>query len=176
MREPPALFVRQAIIARRPGIDLDIVDVGDAAFGQGRSETRIGSGHLADQHDVVEQNTRPRAGHMPPIDNLISDEIYPALPDLTIAAIERAHEGFAGKAHPWAEAVHHALVRFAQADGLEQHAGSEIMGGPHRGRRETDLARRQRVERMGRPSNGSGFCNAILHADPLDVGLKKQSG
>ena len=103
VREPPALLVRQAVIAGRPGVDLDVVDVGDAAFGQRRPKARIGPGHFADQSDVVDQDARPHAGHMPPVDDLIRDEIDPRLEDLAIGAVERADEGLARKGRPGLE-------------------------------------------------------------------------
>ena len=73
------------------------------------------------------------------------------------------------KAAPGLAVVHHALVRFVQADGLEHHARPEIVRCAHSRRGAADLVRRQRVQRMLRRCNGASFCNGIQHEDPLDV-------
>ena len=95
MAEPPALLVRQAVVAGRPGIDLDVLEVGDAALGERRPEARIGPGDFADQRDVVDQDARPHARHVPPVDDPVGDEIDPCLEDLAVGAVEGADEGLA---------------------------------------------------------------------------------
>ena len=97
VREPPAFLIWQSVIACRPGVDLNIFDVSNATFGQCRSKTRIGSGHFSHQSYVIEQDTWPHAGHMPPIDDPIRDEIDPGFPDFAIGPVESAHERLARK-------------------------------------------------------------------------------
>ena len=173
VRQPPALLVRQPIVAGRPGIDLDILDVDNAAPGQCRAKAGIGPGHLAHQRDVVDQDPRPDAGNVPPVDNLVRDEVDPGFPDLAVGTVEGADERLARKRCAGAKALHHALVRFVQGDGLEHHAGPEIVGRADSRGRTADLARRQRIERMIGRRVRAGLGDGIGHAASLDVRYRR---
>ena len=150
MREPAAFFVRQAIIARRPGVDLNLFNVGDTAPDQRRPKTWIGPGHFSHEKDVVDQDTRPHAGHMPPIDDPIRDKIDSGFPDLAVGPVESAHKGLTRKDRPRLYVKHRALVGFVQADGLKHHTRPEIMRCTYGGCGAADFIRCQWIQRMPR--------------------------
>ena len=124
---------------------MNVFDIGDAALGQCLPKPRIGPGHFPDQSYVIQQNAGPNAGNVPPVDDLICDEIDPRFPNLAISSVEGTNERFAWKRRSRAETLHRAFFRFVQRDGLEHHARSEIVLGPNCSGRAANLARRQRI-------------------------------
>jgi hypothetical protein len=165
-REPPALFVRQAVVARRPGIDLDVVDVGDAAPGQRGAEARIGARDLADQHDVVDTGCaaarRARAASRRPCRR----EIDARLQDLAVGAVEGADEGLARERTPRPEACHHVLARFGQV------MVSNIM--PARDRARTDAAD-ARADLVGVSGSSGWLAAGIVRVSVTASGMRDPS-
>jgi len=107
---------------------------------------------------------------VPPVDDPIGDEIDPCLEDLAVGAVERTDEGLARKGHPYLEVPRYRLVGFVQVDGLEHHPRAEIVRLADGSGRAADLVRRQRVERMARRGDRTGFSNdGVRHSGPLDV-------
>ena len=172
MAEPPAGLVGQAVVAGRPGIDLDVLEIGDAALGERRAEPRIGAGDLADQRDVVDQDARPHAGDGPPVDDRVGHEMDPRLEDRAVGAVEGADERLAREGPTRLEAANDVLRRLAQGDGLEHHAGAEIVRRAHRRRGPPDLVRRQRIERVVGRRDRPGFGNGVWHAGSSTVGVE----
>ncbi len=140
---PPALLGRDAEVARGPGVDLHLGEVGDAPGGQGGPESLVlvqrGDGHEALPEpegwaDVV-------VGH--PADDLAGVQRHRRLDDRGLGPRDDHQPGpAAGGGAPGV----------VDRDGREGGRGCEAPGRPHRGHGDADLFRGQRVEGVGHGS------------------------
>ena len=146
VQEPLALFLGHAVVARRPGIDHDEVDIGDAAFLQRFAKARIGLDRFLAFEEFLEHDARLNARDMGPARDLACRERDDGLVGLGGCAVEGADERLPRHGIAGLVGAHQRLVGLLQHDGLEAHALADMAGRPEEADRPAHLVGRQWIE------------------------------
>ena len=143
----PARFTRVSEVASRPGVDLDGVEVRDAAFGERLLDSRIKLDQLLGFRELLDHGQGLHVVQPAPVDDGGGRQVDGEFVRGGVLAVEQDHvrEPFTGPR------FERRLVGLAQIDGDEPRAGRhrlELLRGKHRLLSGRDLGGCQRVERV----------------------------
>ena len=150
VEDPSALLLFEAEFSHSPRVDAHVVDFGQqASAAQRLLEARIGFHGLLDQQDLFDRDHGPRIGPEGLCDHLAAFEVHAALPDAHLAAPVDVEPGDAGERRPLNMVAHELLLGFLDVDRLDPQIVAPGKMRTNDRRRTRDLARGERVQRVG---------------------------
>ena len=158
--EPPLGFLVTAEVTRRPGVDLDLLRIGDPAAGEGGLEFGMQAQQLLGLHQLGDDGHRLYVGANVPADHGAVVDRDNGLDRLRAAAVEEHDLGLTRRAGTSGLPLQDALLgRFLQRDRDEPAPVAlcaVAVGGAHNRGGRGHLPSGQRVERM---AGGGVLCS-----------------
>ncbi len=148
--DPPTLLDRVPEVAGRPGVDLDLLEVGDPAAGECREPPRVRAQGLGRPHRVVEEQRRQHPFAVCPLEHLagrhtddrLDDRgLGPGYDDHPDPPVGKGTGPVGGERRP---------TRFLERHRREESTFAEVSVRPHRVDGGADLLGSDRLERVDR--------------------------
>src|SRR5262245_22840782 len=152
-KNPLTLFVREAELARRPGIQLDILKIGDAALANGFLPGGILAHNLLQQFIILVHKARLHSLHGPPRQNLASIQVDNRLGGGVGVPFVNDYEGLPPYRCSRLVGQHFAFGRFVEHYDREAACLSHLTAALQYRDRHGYLVFSQRLERMSRSTN-----------------------
>ena len=167
--DAPALLERQAEVARGPRVDLDEVEVGDAALLERGDVVGVCLQAEDGVERLLEQQPGPHPGHLRPRPHLARRDRHDRLDQLGDWSRDDRQAHLAVDRVALGEREQHLLRRLVETDAREPGRVGDASGRPHRLDGSLDLACAQHVQRVRHRLVVAGF-------RPWVPGVRRQAG